>query len=140
MTGEFSVAVHALVYLCHTKRTTTSAELADNICANPARVRKVMSVLVRAGLVSSSEGRGSGYAADEGCCRVTLLQVLDALGDRAVDSAWRTGDMDRECLISSGMGDYMDALCEELNDACRERLGGITIGMIAEKLLGRKGN
>ena len=94
MTGEFSVAVHALVYLCHTKRTTTSAELADNICANPARVRKVMSVLVRAGLVSSSEGRGSGYAADEGCCRVTLLQVLDALGDRAVDAAWRTGDMD----------------------------------------------
>ena len=139
MTGEFSVAVHALVYLCHTGRTTTSAELADNICANPARVRKVMSLLVKAGLAASTEGRSSGYAACSSCRNTTLLQVLDALGDRAVESAWRTGDMDRECLISSGMGGYMDGLCEKLNNVCRERLGGITIGMIADELLGGKG-
>ena len=139
MTGEFSVAAHALVYLYHKGGTIPSAELADNICANPARVRKVMSRLVRAGLAVSSEGRGSGYAAVSAGGEITLLQVMDALGCRAVDTAWRTGDMDRECLVSSGMGDYMDGLCEELNGLCRERLGKVTVGMIADGLTKQKG-
>ena len=103
LNGEFSVAVHALVILDRRSGVVTSDELAGNICTNPARVRKVMARLVRAGLAESSEGRGSGYAAP-GAGAVTLLQVLDAVGARAVDVAWRTGDMDRDCLISSGMG------------------------------------
>ena len=138
MTAEFPLAVHGLVYLLHTGRVTSSAELAGNICTNPARVRKVMARLVRAGLAESSEGRGSGYAAP-GAGAVTLLQVLDAVGARAVDVAWRTGDMDRDCLISSGMGGAMDALCEELNALCRERLSGITIARVGDRLLREKG-
>ena len=34
MTAEFPLAVHALVYLLHTNRVTSSQELADNICTN----------------------------------------------------------------------------------------------------------
>jgi len=138
LNGEFSVAVHALVILDRRSGVVTSDELAGNICTNPARVRKVMARLVRAGLAESSEGRGSGYAAP-GAGAVTLLQVLDAVGARAVDVAWRTGDMDRDCLISSGMGGAMDALCEELNALCRERLSGITIERVGDRLLREKG-
>lgn len=61
MTAEFPVAVHALVYLLHTGRLTSSGELADNICTNPARVRKVMAKLHQAGLVDATKGKGSGY-------------------------------------------------------------------------------
>ena len=138
LNGEFSVAVHALVILDRRSGVVTSDELAGNICTNPARVRKVMARLVRAGLAESSEGRGSGYAAP-GAGAVTLLQVLDAVGARAVDVAWRTGDMDRDCLISSGMGGAMDALCEELTALCRERLSGITIARVGDRLLREKG-
>jgi len=137
MTGEFSVAVHALVYLNHMNTTLSSAQLADNICTNPARVRKIMAELVKSGLAVSGEGRGSGYAICENGPSVTLLEVLDALGDRAVSTAWRTGDMDRECLVSSGMGDIMDSLCEELNDMCRQRLSHISIGDINDRIFGK---
>ena len=85
----------------------------------------------------STEGRGSGYAVGSGGRDITLLQVLDALGDRAVSTAWRTGDMDRECLVSSGMGDIMDSLCEELNDMCRQRLSHISIGDINDRIFGK---
>lgn len=134
MTGEFSVAVHALVYLNHMNTVLSSAQLAENICTNPARVRKVMAALVKSGLAVSNEGRGSGYAVGPSGRDITLLQVLDALGDRAVSTAWRTGDMDRDCLVSSGMGGIMDSLCEELNDMCRERLSGVTIGTINDRI------
>ena len=42
MNSDFCVAVHGMVYLYHKKCQLSSDELADNICTNPARVRKVM--------------------------------------------------------------------------------------------------
>lgn len=35
MTGNFCVAVHALVYLNHKGETVSSEKLAENICTNP---------------------------------------------------------------------------------------------------------
>lgn len=49
MTSEFAIAVHALVYLNHKGETVSSEALAENICTNPARVRKVMAKLKKAG-------------------------------------------------------------------------------------------
>lgn len=46
MTGEFSIAVHALVFLNHHQGEILSSEaLAENVCTNPARIRKVMAKL-----------------------------------------------------------------------------------------------
>lgn len=45
MTGDFCLAIHALIYLDHTDGIISSEELAKNICTNPARVRKVLSKL-----------------------------------------------------------------------------------------------
>ena len=45
MTSDYCVAVHALVYLNHKAKVLSSEELAENICTNPARVRKVMAKL-----------------------------------------------------------------------------------------------
>ena len=42
MTSDYCVAVHALVYLNHKAKVLSSEELAENICTNPARVRKVI--------------------------------------------------------------------------------------------------
>ena len=51
MNSAFCLAVHALVYLHHRGELVSSEELARNICTNPARVRKVMAGLKKAGLV-----------------------------------------------------------------------------------------
>ena len=52
MTSEFSVAVHALVFLNHKGTTYSSEGLAENICTNPARIRKVMAKLKKVTLLS----------------------------------------------------------------------------------------
>ena len=53
MNGLFCVAVHALIYLDKRGCLLSSEELAANICTNPARVRKVMAKLKKAGLVTT---------------------------------------------------------------------------------------
>ena len=40
--GSFNLAVHALVCLSHRGFFLSSETLAENICTNPARVRRVM--------------------------------------------------------------------------------------------------
>ena len=128
MTAEFAVAVHALVYLCHRGGTVSSEALAENICTNPARVRKILSRLRAAGLVTSSEGKGSGYRAAPGAEGATLRDILLALGEEPVAVRWRSGSVDRECQISSGMAAVMDGVYGELNELCLRRLGELTVG------------
>ncbi len=139
MTAEFSVAVHALVYLAHKACMVPSNELADNICTNPARVRKVMAKLQHAGLVESREGKNSGYTALPGSETITLRQVLAAVEEDAVCVHWRSGDVDRSCQICSGMGGVMDGVYAEMNEACNETLQKTSIGDILEKLFGENG-
>ena len=60
MNGLFCVAIHALIYLDKRGEQLSSEELAANICTNPARVRKVMAKLKKAGLVATRSGRVGG--------------------------------------------------------------------------------
>ncbi len=134
MNGEFCVAVHALVYLHHKDAALSSEALAENICTNPARVRKVLSRLKKAGLVTAREGDGGGYQFCGDADAMTLLQVADALESRCVDLRWRSGSVDMECLVASGMGDAMEALVENLNEQCRMELAKRTIGALEQEL------
>lgn len=139
MTSEFTIAVHALVYLFHTGKLISSQELADNICTNPARVRKVMSKLHKAGLIESCTGKGSGYRALSDCKDLTLDRILSAIHEEPLVLNWHSGDMDKDCMVSSGMWDIMENIYTNLNDDCKARLSLISIGEINNELLRKKG-
>ena len=139
MTAEFPTAVHALVYLTHKAGTVSSAELADNICTNPARVRKILAKLCHAGLAEAHEGRSSGYHCIADSKKITLCAVAEALGEIPVSVSWRSGNVDRDCMVSSGMAAVMDSVYHELNVNCLRTLETITIGSVSEKIFFDKG-
>ncbi len=64
MDSSFNLAVHALVCLSHSGRSLSSEALAENICTNPTRVRRVLAVLKKAGMVETREGLDGGYPPD----------------------------------------------------------------------------
>lgn len=134
MKGEFGVAVHALVYLNHRGERRSSEEIAENVCTNPARIRKVMAQLRRAGLVDTREGNEGGFRLAKPAQSITLQEVLAAVDIRLIDPAWRSGSADMNCLIASGMANVMDEIYGELNRRCAETLSGVTIADIDRKL------
>ena len=138
MTSDYCVAVHALVYLNHKAKVLSSEELAENICTNPARVRKVMAKLKKAGFVKTKEGSEGGYLFDQDADRVTLDQIAQALEIRFVDTAWKSGDTDMKCLVASGMAGLMDEIFDDLNEQCRKRLKEITIGTLDHRIFGKQ--
>ena len=80
MDSSFNLAVHALVCLSHSGRSLSSEALAENICTNPTRVRRVQAVLKKAGIVETREGLDGGYPGNAGAVRgVAMEQIYDTL-------------------------------------------------------------
>ena len=138
MTGELAIAVHAIVYLNHMQQTLSSETLAENVCTNPARVRKIMSRLKRAGLIETKEGADGGYRFKMDPASITLLEVLEALGTPLISVSWKSGDPHKDCMIASGMAGVMDGIYTELDGCCRKQLAKITI-LDIDRRLGRQG-
>lgn len=137
MTSEFAIAVHALVYLNHKAKLLTSEELAENICTNPVRVRKILAKLKKSELINTKEGIDGGYSFVLDANKVTLRQISQAVNARFVDTAWRSGDMSMDCLIASGMANIMDGIYDDLNEQCNDHLNKITINDI-DKIIFKK--
>ncbi|HOF93938.1 MAG TPA: Rrf2 family transcriptional regulator [Clostridia bacterium] len=137
MLSEFSIAVHALVYL-NRMRTASSEQIAKNVCTNPARIRKVMTKLCAFGLVGAKQGQKGGYfmVLQPEC--ITLDLVADAIGFDPIVQSWRSGDLDLDCVIASGMAQVMDALYAELNKTCKKKLGLLSIKELDEELFSLK--
>lgn len=134
MDGSFNLALHGLVCLSHWGHPLSSEALARNICTNPARVRRVMAGLKKAGLVETREGQDGGYRLCADPKALTLRQVAQAVEAHFVDCAWRSGDIDRECVICSGMAGVMDGLYRQLNETCAAWLEHITLADIENQL------
>ena len=138
MDSSFNLAVHALVCLSHSGRSLSSEALAENICTNPTRVRRVMAGLKKAGMVETREGLDGGYRLTADPAMLTLRQVAEAVNTRFVDCAWHSGDIDRDCAICSGMAGVMDALYRNMNEECAAYLSRITITDIETRLFAHK--
>lgn len=140
MNSDFIVAVHAMVLLCHRGGTLSSEVLAENVCTNPVRIRRVMARLKKAGLVETREGRvEGGYLCPAGR-QITLGEIGRALEVRFADYAWRSGDKEKNCLVASGMSDYMDILCAALNRQCGAYLDAVTLRDVEQFLIRRAGS
>ena len=134
MKGDFSLAVHALVYLDCKKAILSSEQLAENVCTNPVRVRKIMARLKKAGLISTREGKHGGYLFFQDAAKTNLLTVFDAVDNAVVSQAWRSGDEDLNCLISSGMAGVMEDIYADLDGLCKQALSKITLSDIEGRI------
>ncbi|MDY3617744.1 RrF2 family transcriptional regulator [Agathobaculum sp.] len=134
MNSDFCVAVHALVFLNHKACVQSSDALAENICTNPARVRKVMAKLKKAGFIETKEGSEGGYRFSGDAAAVSLADIAEALDVQFVSSSWHSGDSDMKCLIASGMAGLMDDVFGDLDRLCRERLRQRTIAELDKRI------
>lgn len=136
MTSEFAIAVHALVFLNHKGSCQSSEKIAENVCTNPARIRKILAKLKKAQLVETKEGLEGGYLFCNDPSKVTLAQVCQAVGSTPVSVSWHSGDLNMDCQIASGMAHIMDGIYMQLNDSCYEKLQTMTIAQVDQQIFG----
>ncbi len=134
MTSEFAIAVHTLVFLNHKKEYQSSDKIAENVCCNPARVRKILSKLKKANLIETKEGLDGGCFFKKNPKEVTLDIVCKAMGEPPVSASKKTGSVDMECLIASGMSNIMEDIYMKMSEASLQRLSKISIDDIDKRI------
>ena len=117
------------------KPVLSSEELAENICTNPARVRKIMGKLKKMGIITTREGHVGGYCPCEGLEKVSLYEIAQGMDTVFVDTKWRSGNEENNCFISSGMSSVFDSLYRELDRLCMDHLKGITLGDVTAQIV-----
>ena len=56
--------------------------------------------------------------------------------DALLKNAWRSGDMDCECMVASGMADVMDGVYTAVEKTGRETLAAMTLADVDRQLFG----
>lgn len=135
MNSEFVIAVHSLVLLAYRPEgMATSDEIAANVCTNPVRVRKVMSCLRKNGFVDTREGPGGGYKLCRAPDDVTLADVYRSLAAGSLAPSWCSGDPEMDCVVSSNMGEVMNAVFCGADRQLEAYFARITIGRMLSEI------
>ncbi len=82
MTGNsrFAVSVHTLAYLTYQKdRAVPSAEIAASVDTNPVVIRRLLSALLKARLVTAQKGATGGFALASSPANISLLAIYRAV-------------------------------------------------------------
>lgn len=90
------------------------------------------------GLVETHEGAVGGYRFAGSADTVTLCDIAQAVGAAFVSASWRSGDVDKPCLVASGMGALMDEVYTGLDALCKERLQSVTVAALEARLFDGK--
>jgi Rrf2 family protein len=78
--SRFTVAVHVLTLLAHEDgKALTSDYIAGSVNTNPVVIRRVLGLLSKAGLISTTEGARGGTVLAKPAKRISLADVLRAV-------------------------------------------------------------
>jgi len=135
MNSDFVIAAHSLVLLANLPDHMANSEsIAENVCTNPARIRKIMSILRKQGYVKTKEGIGGGYILSCDPEKTTLSDIYLTISSGSLKPNWCTGDPEKECVISSNTQGAMDQIFNEAEAHLQSYLKQITISSVLERI------
>lgn len=130
--GWFAIGVHALALLARSPDATASAYLAGSVNTHAVSLRRVVVRLVRAGLVTSREGRIGGYRLARPAAEITLADVylaLRAAGPLPPSPA----TPNPACPVGSGIRAALGEVAAAVESRLVRDLAGHTIAEIATR-------
>ena len=78
MDTKFAVALHSMIFISESEEAMTSERLADTLNTNPAYVRRILSALAKAELISSAS-KSRGCKLLKGTDEISLNDIYDAV-------------------------------------------------------------
>ena len=127
MDTKFSVAVHALVLISEAPLTINSDQIAASVGTNASYIRKILSLLKKAGIVEGRRGIG-GYSLTAASEQITLLQIYQAvMENRTVHLLDIHQNPSDQCVVGRFIRPVMTGMFAEAEDAFTRALAGKTL-------------
>lgn len=128
-TKWFGLALQALMVLAMQDRQCPSVILAEQIGSRSAFLRKILTNLVKAGLIQAKEGRDGGYTLAKDPAQITLAEVYFAMRSDSFSKGFLDVG-DGECLAI----ETHQALCNLKNEMENWLVEGLSKRTIADLL------
>ncbi|UIR31003.1 Rrf2 family transcriptional regulator [Priestia flexa] len=136
ISSRFSMAVHTLTLIAVAPSECTGDFIAGSVNTNPVVVRRIMSMLKKAGLIDVRAGVGGASLLKEPS-EITLLDVykaVDVVEDGQLFNIHEQPNI--LCPVGRTIEDSLSAELKEAQAAMEKRLNETTIGMMIEKAHG----
>lgn len=140
--SRMSLAVHVLTWIAFDRSGTdkevgTSQHIATSVNTNPVVIRRSLSELREAGLVSSSRSRG--WALTRDASEITLLDVYCAVGGEEIFGL-HSSPPDAECYVGYGIQPALSRVYERATAAMCESLAQTSISDILHDTMAESGS
>ncbi len=127
---RFPVAAHVLAYLAHKDALSAasavpSSELAQSVCTNPVVVRRVTSMLAKAGLIGTRRGAAGGAWLARPAAEIGLDAVLRAVNGCAHLGVPTVGS--KACPVGERLPKAVQAAITAADEAAARQLGRTSV-------------
>jgi Rrf2 family protein len=131
---QFSVASHVMAVLGTAEgHELRSAELASSVNADPSFVRRVVSKLVKAGLVSTTRGKNGACALARPASKITLLDIYQA-SQATASIAVHSYPVDKTCCVSRNIKDCMVDVLQQAQHGFEQSLAQQTLADVVKSV------
>jgi Rrf2 family protein len=133
--SRFVVAVHALSVLARAvgKGPVCSNQIASSVHTNPVVIRRLMSELEKATLVTSTAGRSGGFELARPAPAITLADVYGAVEDDAVFRMHKL-DPHSECPVAAQIGRALSPGLKAAETAMTDALRRTTLADVSSAI------
>lgn len=127
MDTKFSVAVHALILISEAPFAINSDQMAVSVGTNASYIRKILSLLKKAGIMDGHRGIG-GYSLTAASEQITLLQIYQAVMEEPkihlLDIHQNPSD---RCIVGQHIRPVLTGMFTDAEDAFTRALAGKTL-------------
>ncbi|NNG27563.1 MAG: Rrf2 family transcriptional regulator [Ignavibacteriaceae bacterium] len=136
---KLSTAVKAVCFLStNYPQPKSSPEIAENIGINPSKLRKILSMLVKNGIVKSTHGISGGFTLNRNSSELHVQEIYCAIEDRKAFYL----DVQKEDIKKNSMpakvNSYFLELFSDIQVDIEDKMKNITIKSVLEKINNRK--
>ena len=140
--SRLTIATHALAWMALNERggaeLTTSEQIAGSVKTNPVVIRRLLSEMGMAGLISSRRGANAGWRLAKTPEAISLRDIDDALGAEAAFAMHRN-EPSAICPVARGIRPALAPVYARVDDAVRRELAATSLADVLQDALGVDG-
>jgi Rrf2 family protein len=131
---QFAVAVHVMAALgAHHGEEMRSCELALSVNADGSFVRRVISKLAKAGLVSTTRGKAGACCLARPPAQITLLDIYRA-SEAPAAFTFHDYPVTKQCQVSRHIKHCMEPVLDRAQDGFEQVLARETLADVVERI------
>ena len=128
---RFPVAVHILAFLsAYPGEYVSSEAIAKSVATNPVAVRKILGMLVKAGLVSSLAGSKGGAKLEVAPNKLSLLDIYQAVEQREI---FQMHEPHPHCPLAKGVTTDLQPVFDQAQTAMERQLAAQSLQDVSQK-------